>query len=86
MNHKILLLFILLLQLSCKLNQSSASTDWIILFDGSSTEGWRAYNGEYLPEGWGIKDNTLTFISEKKSENEYNIKENKVNKETDDDI
>ena len=77
MNHKILPLFILLLQLGCKQTHSSASTDWIILFDGSSTEGWRAYNGEYLPEGWGIKDNTLTFISEKKTENEYNIKENK---------
>ena len=77
MNHKILPLFILLLQLGCKQTHSSASTDWIILFDGSSTEGWRAYNGKYLPEGWGIKDNTLTFISEKKTENEYNIKENK---------
>lgn len=77
MNYKMLPLLILLLHLGCKQNHSTASADWIILFDGSSTEGWRAYNGEYLPEGWGIKDNALTFISEKKAENEYNLKENK---------
>jgi len=37
---------------------------WITLFDGTSTTGWRAYNGEILPPQWVIKDKTLTFDSE----------------------
>jgi hypothetical protein len=45
--------------------------EWIHLFDGSSTEGWRAYNGEELPPGWTIKDNTLTFDTELGMEQDY---------------
>ena len=37
------------------------SSDWIYLFDGTSTDGWRAYNGKTLPPQWVIKDGTLTF-------------------------
>lgn len=41
---------------------SDAETeDWITLFDGSSTAGWRAYNGDSLPPGWTIADDALTF-------------------------
>ncbi len=40
---------------------AAAQDDWITLFDGGSTAGWRAYNGEELPPGWTIKDSTLTF-------------------------
>jgi hypothetical protein len=48
-----------------------ASTDeWIHLFDGSSTNGWRAYNGEDLPPQWVIKDGELTFDTEKRTEEE----------------
>jgi len=35
--------------------------EWIHLFDGTSTKGWRAYNGESLPSKWTIKDSVLTF-------------------------
>ena len=41
---------------------------WITLFDGSSTAGWRAYNGDSLPPQWVIKDGTLTFDSELRTE------------------
>ena len=41
---------------------------WIALFDGTSTEGWRAYNGESLPPQWVIKDGALTFDSELRTE------------------
>ena len=51
--------------------------DWIILFDGSSTEGWRAYNGDALPPGWTIKDNTLTFDTEQILEEDYDYKGSK---------
>ena len=43
-------------------SQSSKADDqWIYLFDGTTTEGWRAYNGESLPSKWTIKDSVLTF-------------------------
>lgn len=35
--------------------------DWIVLFDGTSTEGWRGYNAETMPPGWVIEDKVLTF-------------------------
>lgn len=42
-------------------NSTSSEGEWITLFDGSSTEGWRAYNGDKLPSEWIIVDSTLTF-------------------------
>ena len=45
--------------------------DWIYLFDGTSTEGWRAYNGESLPPGWVAKDSVLTFDTELGMEQDY---------------
>ena len=45
--------------------------DWVYLFDGSSLEGWRGYNGTKLPPGWIIKDSTLTFDTELGLEQDY---------------
>ncbi|PKA97308.1 uncharacterized protein DUF1080 [Flavobacteriaceae bacterium MAR_2009_75] len=42
--------------------------EWIYLFDGSTTEGWRAYNGEDLSPQWVIEDDVLTFDTEKRTE------------------
>lgn len=39
----------------------AAESPWITLFDGTSTEGWRGYNGKTLPPGWVIEDKVLTF-------------------------
>jgi len=70
MKRLLLFLSITLLITACK-NQSTPETDeWIYLFDGTTTEGWRAYNGETLPEQWVIKDGALTFDTEKKLEAE----------------
>jgi hypothetical protein len=33
---------------------------WRVLFDGSSTEHWRGYNREDMPEGWEVIDGSLT--------------------------
>jgi len=41
--------------------EAAAEDEWITLFDGTSTEGWRGYNGETLPPGWVIKNKELTF-------------------------
>ena len=48
-----------------------AQSEWIYLFDGTSTQGWRAYNGEKLPPGWTIRDSTLTFDTELGLEQNY---------------
>ncbi|MCG9972336.1 3-keto-disaccharide hydrolase [Christiangramia crocea] len=45
--------------------------EWTYLFDGTSTEGWRAYNGDSLPPGWVIKDSVLTFDTELGLEQNY---------------
>lgn len=45
--------------------------DWIMLFDGTSTEGWRAYNGDAIPPGWVAKDGMLTFDTELGLEQNY---------------
>jgi len=45
--------------------------DWIILFDGTTTDGWRAYNGDELPPGWVIKDGELTYDTELGLEQDY---------------
>ena len=45
--------------------------EWIQLFDGTSTRGWRAYNGDVLPAQWIIKDGALTFSTESKLESDH---------------
>lgn len=51
--------------------QEKAQNDWIILFDGTSTKGWRAYNGKELPPGWIAKNGELTFDTELGMEQDY---------------
>jgi len=48
-----------------------AASEWIYLFDGTSTDGWRAYNGDALPPGWIAKDGELTFDTELGLEQDY---------------
>ncbi|PIQ49705.1 MAG: glycosyl hydrolase [Cytophagales bacterium CG12_big_fil_rev_8_21_14_0_65_40_12] len=69
---KLLLLTLLAASISACSSGSkeTADNDWIILFDGTSTDGWRAYNGDALPAQWVIVDGALTFDTEKKLESE----------------
>ena len=60
-----------LLFMGCSGNQKETADDWIYLFDGTSTEGWRAYNGESLPPQWEIQEGALTFDTEKKLESDF---------------
>lgn len=51
---------------------AAPESEWITLFDGTSTEGWRGYNGKTMPPGWVIVDKVLTFDDgEKTSDAEY---------------
>jgi hypothetical protein len=60
------ILFVLVGLTSC--NQES---EWIYLFDGETTNGWRGYNAEIMPPGWTATEGTLTFNTENRLESEY---------------
>ena len=60
------LLFFLFI--GCNTNNNQ---DWIYLFDGKSTDGWRAYNGDTIPEKWAVIDGNLTFNTELKLEEDW---------------
>ena len=67
---KIKILLLSFLILSCS-NQNKSNSDWIMLFDGETTDGWRAYNGETIPDKWAAIDGNLTFDTELKLEEEW---------------
>lgn len=81
MKHLKTLLLLLILTIACKTykkteNPETPSTvetkeEWIVLFDGTSTDGWRAYNGEVLPPGWVAKNGELTFDTALGLEQDY---------------
>lgn len=72
--NKIKIFFIIsLFIIGCKDNKKPLQ-EWVSLFDGTSTSGWRAYNGESMPPGWGIEDEFLTFRTEKILEQDYDYK------------
>lgn len=57
----------------CQFNTKTVE-DWDYVFDGSSTDGWRAYNGDSMPPGWKIIDNVLTFNTTQILEEDYDYK------------
>lgn len=67
-NYFLSLLLIITL-ISCKENQKKEvekttenkpeASEWITLFDGTSTDGWRGFNQDSLPANWIIEDGTL---------------------------
>jgi hypothetical protein len=63
--------------LSCSNQNKNKSNEWINLFDGSSLDGWRAYNGNQMPPGWKIVDSVLTFKTEQILEQDYDYKGNR---------
>ena len=76
------ILFLLLSTVSCKTDKNKeedskvttemeTKNEWITLFDGKTTKGWRAYNGQELPPGWIAKDGELQFDTELGKEQDY---------------
>jgi hypothetical protein len=43
----------------CKAKEENPNT--IVLFDGTSLEGWRGYGKEHMPARWSIEDGCLKF-------------------------
>ncbi|MBJ7880446.1 3-keto-disaccharide hydrolase [Gelidibacter salicanalis] len=42
--------------------------DWIVLFDGTSSEGWRGYKKDHFPEAWKIVDGTIHCVGSGRGE------------------
>jgi hypothetical protein len=41
------------------LTEAERAAGWELLFDGTTMDGWRPYNGAGLPQGWAAVDGTL---------------------------
>ena len=50
---------------------SSKNSDWIYMFDGKTTDGWRGYNNETMPKKWEVINGELTFNTELKLEKDW---------------
>ena len=50
---------------------SSKDSDWIYIFDGKTTDGWRGYNNETMPKKWEVINGELTFNTELKLEKDW---------------
>ena len=35
---------------------------WMLLFDGTTADGWRGYNRDDFPDGWAVEDGTITRV------------------------
>ena len=42
------------------LTAAEQAAGWKLLFDGSTTNGWRGYKAESVPAAWHVEDGTLT--------------------------
>jgi hypothetical protein len=45
-----------------KLTPEEIATGWKLLFDGTTSTGWRGYNKTVFPKGWEVIDGTLHCI------------------------
>ena len=61
--------FIIIIYIGCN---SSKYSDWIYMFDGKTTDGWRGYNNETMPKKWEVINGELTFNTELKLEKDWN--------------
>ena len=44
------------------LSEEEKSAGWMLLFDGTSMEGWRAFNGDSTPPNWIIEDGAMKGV------------------------
>lgn len=41
--------------------ESVQDSEWTVLFDGSSFDGWKGYNQTGMPDAWSIEDGAMVF-------------------------
>lgn len=44
-----------------QLSESEQAEGWVLLFDGTSTQGWKGYNQDAVPAAWVVEDGTLSL-------------------------
>ena len=49
-------------------NAADEKDDWIVLFDGTSSDGWRGYKKDHFPEAWKIEDDAIRCIGSGRGE------------------
>ena len=49
------------LQAQNTLTEEEKADGFVLLFDGKTTDGWRGYQKDYVPERWIVEDGTLHF-------------------------
>jgi hypothetical protein len=47
-----------------RLTEEDMAKGWRMLFDGRTTDGWRGYQRDTMPEGWQVVDGALTRVAE----------------------
>jgi hypothetical protein len=52
------------------LDKSEKKNGWVLLFNGTTSDGWRGYNLTGFPDCWVVKDGTLTMTTEGKAESQ----------------
>ncbi|MEE9438624.1 MAG: DUF1080 domain-containing protein [Saprospiraceae bacterium] len=45
------------------LTQIEKADGWILLFDGQTSDGWRAYKKDYFPSGWIIEQGAIKCLA-----------------------
>ena len=58
-----------------EMEKTNENADWKVLFDGSSLDAWKAFNGDEIPEAWSIEEGALVFTppAERVEGQNYNI-------------
>jgi hypothetical protein len=46
------------------LSPAERAAGWQLLFDGRTTDGWRAFRADSMPSGWRVQDGALTRVAE----------------------
>lgn len=47
-----------------ELTPSEREAGWRLLFDGETTDGWRGFRQETMPDGWQVVDGALTRVAQ----------------------
>ena len=72
MKKSLYLIILLLCFFDCNNSVKENVNEWIPLFNGENTDGWRGYNSDVMPLGWDVVDGILTFKNDQSSEEDYN--------------
>lgn len=57
----LILFFSYNLQAQNKLSEQEKSEGYVLLFDGTSTDGWRGFQKDHVPSKWVVEEGTLHF-------------------------